>query len=81
VANEPCSEAMNTIALASSSEAEATHRNTRHESGLVLRRASKTFNMRVSEGPGATAFTRIPDLATSRATDLVIPSTACLLPT
>ena len=37
--------------------------------------------MPVSVGPGATAFTRIPDLAISSATDLVMPSTACLAPT
>src|SRR2546425_10173377 len=41
----------------------------------------KRVNMPVSVGPGATPFTRIPDLAVSSATDLVMPSTACLLPT
>jgi hypothetical protein len=61
--------------------AEATHQNTRHQSDLVLRRARKTGYMPVSVGPGATAFTRMPDLATSSATDLVMPSTACLRPT
>jgi hypothetical protein len=34
--------------------------------------------MPVSVGPGATALTRIPDSAVSSATDLVMPSTACL---
>ena len=37
--------------------------------------------MPVSVGPGATAFTRIPHFASSSATDLVMPSTACLAPT
>jgi hypothetical protein len=41
----------------------------------------KRVNIPVSVGPGATPFTRIPDLAVSSATDLVMPSTACLLPT
>ena len=36
--------------------------------------------MSVSTGPGATAFTRTPKAAASNAADLVIPSTACLLP-
>jgi hypothetical protein len=40
-----------------------------------------SVSVSVSVGPGATALTRIPALATSRATDLVMPSTACLLPT
>jgi hypothetical protein len=41
----------------------------------------KRVNMPVSVGPGATPFTRIAALAISSATDLVMPSTACLLPT
>jgi NAD(P)-dependent dehydrogenase (short-subunit alcohol dehydrogenase family) len=47
--------------------------------GTVVTRAAlfsavpvKRVNMPVSVGPGATAFTRIPDLASSSATDLVI---------
>ena len=40
----------------------------------------KRVSMPVSVGPGATPFTRIPDGAISRATDRVMPSTACLLP-
>ena len=35
--------------------------------------------MPVSVGPGATALTRTPEAATSIATDLVSPYTACLL--
>ena len=80
--NDASSDAMKTIALASSSE------RPRRSIGTVLVRAAlfsgvpvKRVNMPVSVGPGATAFTRIPDLATSSATDLVMPSTACLLPT
>ena len=67
------------IALASSSE------RPRRPIGTVVTRAAlfsgvpvKRVNMPVSVGPGATAFTRIPDLAISSATDLVMPSTACL---
>jgi hypothetical protein len=33
----------------------------------------------VSVGPGQTAFTRMPDVASSSATDRVRPRTACLL--
>jgi hypothetical protein len=80
--NDASSDAMKTIALASSSE------RPRRSIGTVLIRAAlfsgvpvKRVNMPVSVGPGATAFTRIPDLAISSATDLVMPSTACLLPT
>src|SRR6185295_8690414 len=80
--NEASSDAMKTIALASSSV------RPRRPMGTVVTRAAllsgvpvKRVNMLVSVGPGATAFTRIPDLASSSATDLVMPSTACLLPT
>src|SRR3954464_2381787 len=76
------SDAMKTIALASSSE------RPRRAIGTVVTRAAlfsgvpvNRVNMPVSVGPGATAFTRIPDFASSSATDLVMPSTACLLPT
>ena len=79
---EAWSEAMNTIASASSSV------RPRRASGTCATRAAlfsgvpvKRVSMPVSVGPGATALTRIPDLATSSATDLVMPSTACLLPT
>src|SRR5258708_20406061 len=63
---------MNTIAFASSSE-----RPRRPIGTLVVRAALFSFvpvkrvSMPVSVGPGATPFTRIPDLATSTATDLV----------
>jgi hypothetical protein len=82
VMNEASSDAMKTIALASSSE------RPRRPIGTPVTRAAlfsgvlvKRVNMPVSVGPGATPFTRIPDLAISSATDLVMPSTACLLPT
>ena len=80
--NDASSDAMKTIALASSSERpRRAHRNGRHQSRLVLRRAGEAGQHAGVRGTGATAFTRIPDLATSSATDLVRPSTACLLPT
>src|SRR6267378_4026531 len=41
----------------------------------------KRVSIHVSVVPGATTFTRTPVSATSSAADLVIPSTACLLPT
>src|SRR3981081_998108 len=79
---EASSDAMKTIALASSSE------RPRRAIGTPATRAAwssgvpvKRVNMPVSVGPGATALTRIPDLAISSATDLVMPSTACLAPT
>jgi hypothetical protein len=56
-------------------------RNSPYQSRLVRRRARKTGQHTGVLGPGATAFTRIPELAISSATDLVMPSTACLLPT
>ena len=63
-------------------------RTPRRPIGTVVTRAAlfsgvpvKRVSMPVSVGPGATAFTRIPELAISSATDLVMPSTACLLPT
>jgi hypothetical protein len=40
----------------------------------------KRVSVAVSVAPGATAFTRMPDVATCSATDVVMPSTACLLP-
>ena len=40
-------------------EAEATHRNRRHQSGRI-RVPVKRVSLPVSVGPGATAFTRIP---------------------
>jgi hypothetical protein len=71
---------MKTIALASSSE------RPRRPNGTVVTSAAlfsgvpvKRVNMPVSVGRGATTFTRIPALAISSATDLVRPSTACLL--
>ena len=70
--NEASSDAMNTIALASSSV------RPRRPIGTVVVSAAlfsgvpvKRVNMPVSVGPGATPFTRIPDLAISSATDLV----------
>src|ERR1700761_2663019 len=39
----------------------------------------KRLSIPVSVGPGATALTRTPEPATSSATDVVSPSTACLL--
>jgi len=78
--NEASSDAMKTIAFATSSE------RPRRSIGTVVASAAlfsgvrvKRVNMPVSIGPGATLFTRIPDLTVSSATDLVIPSTACLL--
>ena len=64
-------------------EAEPAERNLRRQRRLRCSQPcrSKRVNIPVSVGPGATAFTRIPDLAVSSATDLVIPSTACLAPT
>jgi len=80
VLNEASSEAMKTIALACSSE------TPRRPIGTVVTRAAlfsasarKPSQLPVSTGPGATSFTRIPDLTTSSATDFVMPSTACLL--
>jgi hypothetical protein len=80
--NEASSDAMKTIALASSYERAG------RPIGTPLTRAAlfsgvrvKRVNMPVSAGPGAPPFTRMPDLAISSATDLVMPSTACLLPT
>ncbi len=61
-------------------EAEAAHRNTVIRAVLFSGVPVKRVSMPVSVGPGATLFTRIPDLAISSATDLVMPSTACLLP-
>src|SRR5260370_21731504 len=65
--NEAWSDAMKTIALASSSE------RPRRPIGTPVTRAAlfsgvpvKRVNMPVSVGPGATPFTRIPDLAISR---------------
>src|SRR6202047_657634 len=62
--NEASSDAMNTIALASSSE------RPRRPIGTPVTRAAlfcgvpvRRVNMPVSVGPGATPFTRIPDLA------------------
>src|SRR5882757_2131588 len=82
VMNLASSEAMNTMPSATSSE------RPRRPIGTVVARAAlfsdvpvKRVNMPVSTGPGATAFTRIPELTISRATDLVMPSMACLLPT
>src|ERR1700693_5822524 len=73
--NDASSDATKTIALASSSE------RPRRPIGTPVTRAAlfsgvpvKRVNMPVSVGPGATPFTRIPDLATSSATDLVMPS-------
>ena len=60
-------------------EAEAAHRNSLTKAALFSAVPVKRVSMPVSVGPGATAFTRIPDLAASSATDLVMPSTACLL--
>src|SRR3984893_4001252 len=66
VMNEASSDAMKTIALASSSE------RPRRPIGTPVTRAAlfsgvlvKRVNMPVSVGPGATPFTRIPDLAIS----------------
>ena len=80
--NEASSDAIRTIAFATSSE------RPRRFIGTVAIKAvlfsgvrAKRVNMSVSIGPGATAFTRIPLVANSSATDLVIPSTACLAPT
>src|SRR3979409_235686 len=77
--NLASSDAMKTIPSATSSERPS------RPSGTCFARAAlfsdvpvKRVSMPVSVGPGATAFTRIPDLASSSATDLVMPSTACL---
>src|SRR5260370_38468644 len=74
VTNEAWSDAIKTIALATSSE-----RPSRPIGTLVTRAASfsavplKRVKQPVSVGPGATQFTRIPDLAISSATALVLP--------
>src|SRR5258708_4277355 len=82
VMNRASSDAMKTMPSATSSE------RPRRPSGTVVTRAAlfsavpvNRVSMPVSVGPGATALTRIPDLASSSATDLVMPSTACLAPT
>ena len=82
VMNEASSDAIKTMALATSYD------RPRRSIGTVVTRAAlfsgvcvKRVNIPVSIGPGATPFTRIPDLTVSSATDLVSPSTACLLPT
>jgi hypothetical protein len=62
-------------------EAESAQRHLRRQGRLVLRCTGEAVSMPVSVGPGATAFTRMPDLASSSAADLVMPSMACLAPT
>src|SRR5258707_1178984 len=67
---EASSDAMNTIALASSSVRPRRPIGTPVTSAALFSGVPvKRVNMPVSVGPGATAFTRIPDLAISRATD------------
>ena len=80
--NDASSNAMKTMVFATSSE------RPRRCIGTVVTKAAlfsgvpvKRVNMPVSMGPGATTFARIPDLTVSSATDLVMPSTARLLPT
>jgi hypothetical protein len=72
VMNLASSDAMNTMPSATSSERPS------RPSGTCVARAAlfcavpvKRVSMPVSVGPGATAFTRIPDLASSSATYLV----------
>ena len=79
--NEASSDAIKTMALATSSEAEAFHRNSRHQSRLVLRSVRKTRQHSCVYRTRRHAVHSIPDFTVSSATDLVIPSTACLLPT
>jgi len=66
------SDAVKTIALASSSE------RPRRPNGTVVTSAA-LFSGVPAVGRGATTFTRIPALPISSATDLIRPSTACLL--
>src|SRR6267378_2126800 len=82
VMNEAEAEATKTIARAISSGLPNRPSGTVDTSaalfwGLPVKRSS----MPVSVGPGATALTRTPEAAPSSAADLVMPSTACLLPT
>ena len=80
--NAASSEAMKTIELPCSSGSPSRAIGTVDtKAALFSGVAVKRVNMPVSTGPGATAFTRIPEPTTSSATDLVMPSTACLLAT
>ena len=80
--NLASSDAMNTMPSATSSESPSRPNGTCvAKAALFSAVPVKRVSMPVSVGPGATALTRIPDLAISSATDLVMPSTACLAPT
>ena len=77
---EASGEEMKTMASASSVGV------ARRRNGTVATSAASTSlvpvkrsSIAVSVGPGATAFTRMPELPCSSATDLVSPSTANLL--
>ena len=54
-------------------------RNGGNKRGLFVCAPTSRSNIAVSVGPGATALTRTPNAAASRAADFVSPSTACLL--
>ena len=80
--NLASSDAMKTMPSATSSgRPSRPSGNLPCQSRLVLRRAGEAGQHAGVRGPGREAFTRISDLAISSATDLVIPSTACLAPT
>jgi hypothetical protein len=76
VGSEKDDRASNFIGLA-----DPTERNLRRQRRLFWGLPVKRSSMLVSIGPGATALTRTPKAAPSSAADLVMPSTACLLPT
>src|SRR3981189_1226014 len=82
VMNDAFSEARKTTARATSAGSPTRPSGTVFTSAAFLSAVPvKRLSMPVSIGPGATALMRNPELATSRAADFVMPSTACLLPT
>src|SRR5258708_30083582 len=80
VMNAALGEATNTMASAISVGVPTRLRGTPAASPAFLSAVPvNRFSIPVSTGPGATALTRMPDAAPSRAADFVNPSTACLL--
>jgi hypothetical protein len=79
--NAAFSEATTTIASAISSGLPPRFSGTAAKNAAFLSAEPVSrSSIAVSVGPGATAFTRTPNGAASRAADSVMPSTACLLP-
>ena len=77
---EASGEEMNTMAFASSSVVPLPRKGTVATSASLTSAVPvKRSSIAVSVGPGATAFTRMPEFPCSRATDLVSPSIANLL--